>query len=59
MRSERLSQDRYLFGAARIVSEYRLDEMIGDIIGKDSRLFTDLAAYSVIAENNAGQYYPG
>ena len=42
----------------RIISEYHLDEMIGNIIGKDSGLFLDLAVYSVIAENNAGQYYP-
>ncbi|MGB4440363.1 MAG: hypothetical protein WBJ13_14315 [Sedimentibacter sp.] len=28
------------------------------IIGRDSGLFLDLAAYSIIAENNAGQYYP-
>lgn len=42
----------------RIISEYHLNEMIGNIIGKDSGLFLDLAVYSVIAENNAGQYYP-
>lgn len=42
----------------KIISEYHLDEMIGDIIGKNSGLFLDLAAYSIIAENNAGQYYP-
>lgn len=41
----------------RIISEYHLDELIGNIIGKDSGLFLDLAAYSIIAENNAGQYY--
>ena len=28
------------------------------IIGRDSGLFLDLAAYSIITENNAGQYYP-
>ena len=32
--------------------------MIGNIIGKNSGLFLDLAVYSIIAENNAGQYYP-
>ena len=32
--------------------------MIGDIVGKNSGLFLDLAVYSIIAENNAGQYYP-
>ena len=42
----------------RIISEYHLDEMIGEIIGKNSGLFLDLAVYSIITENNAGQYYP-
>lgn len=38
--------------------EYHLDEMMERLIGKDSGLFLDLATYSIIAENNAGQYYP-
>lgn len=42
----------------RIIAEYHLDEMIGNIIVKNSGLFLDLAVYSIIAENNAGQYYP-
>lgn len=42
----------------RIIAEYHLDEMIGNIIGKNSGLFLDLAVYSIIAENDAGQYYP-
>lgn len=42
----------------RIIAEYHLDEMVGNIIGKNSGLFLDLAVYSIIAENNAGQYYP-
>lgn len=42
----------------RIIAEYHLDEMIGNIIGKNSGLFLDLAVYSIITENNAGQYYP-
>ncbi len=42
----------------KIVSDYRLDEMIARIIGKDAGLFIDLAAYSIITEDNAGQYYP-
>lgn len=42
----------------RIIAEYHLDEIIGNIIGKNSGLFLDLAVYSIIAENNAGQYYP-
>lgn len=42
----------------RIIVEYHLDEMMERLIGKDSGLFLDLATYSIIAENNAGQYYP-
>lgn len=43
---------------SRIVAEYHLDEMADRIIGEDSGLFLDLAIYSIISENNAGQYYP-
>ena len=46
------------FVLRRIIAEYHLDEMLGRIIGKDSGLFLDLAAYSILTENNAGQYYP-
>jgi len=42
----------------RIIAEYHLDVMLGDLIGKDSGLFLDLAVYTIITENNAGQYYP-
>ena len=42
----------------KIISDYHLDEMIGRIIGQDAGLFLDLAAYSIINEDNAGQYYP-
>ena len=42
----------------KIVLDYGLYEMMKRIIGKDSGLFLDLAAYSIISENNAGQYYP-
>ena len=42
----------------RIIEDYGLDDMMRRIIGKDSGLFLDLAAYSIIAENNAAQYYP-
>lgn len=42
----------------RIIAEYHLDEIIDRLIGRDSGLFMDLIAYSIIAENNAGQYYP-
>lgn len=56
-RSECLRIGTYLV-LRRIIAEYHLDEMIGNIIGKNSGLFLDLAVYSIIAENNAGQYYP-
>ena len=46
------------FVLRKIIAEYRLNEMLGDIIGKNRGLFLDLAVYSIIAENNAGQYYP-
>lgn len=42
----------------QIISEYHLDVMIAGIIGRDAGLFLDLAVYSIITENNAGQYYP-
>ena len=42
----------------KIVSDYHLDEMITRIIGKDAGLFLDLAAYSIVTEDNASQYYP-
>lgn len=42
----------------KIIEEYKLDELIQRIIGRDSGLFLDLVAYSIITENNAGQYYP-
>jgi len=46
------------FVIRKIVSDYKLDEMIARIIGQDAGLFLDLAAYSIITEDNAGQYYP-
>ena len=42
----------------KIIAEYHLDEMLAELIGKDSGLFLDLAVYTIITENNAGQYYP-
>ena len=46
------------FVVRKIISDYKLDEMIARIIGQDTGLFLDLAAYSIITEDNAGQYYP-
>ncbi len=42
----------------KIISEYHLDAILQQIIGNESGLFLDLAVYTIIAENNAGQYYP-
>ncbi len=42
----------------RIIADYHLDETLAQLIGKESGLFLDLAVYTIIAENNAGQYYP-
>ena len=42
----------------KVIEHYGLDKKIGEIIGKDSGLFLDLAAYVIVAENNASQYYP-
>lgn len=42
----------------RIIEEYHLREMLRKYFEKDLGLFLDLASYSIIAENNAGQYYP-
>ena len=42
----------------KVMAHYRLEERIGEIIGKDAGLFLDLAAYTIVTENNAAQYYP-
>ncbi len=42
----------------KIIAGYCLDAMMDRIIGADGGLFLDLAAYTIICENNAGQYYP-
>ena len=43
---------------SKVIKGYRLDEIIERIIGSGSGLFLDLVSYSIICENNAGQYYP-
>ncbi len=41
------------------MKEYRFPEILVKYIEKkDLGLVLDLAAYSIISENNAGQYYP-
>ena len=43
----------------KIIEEYRFTEILGKYISKKNLgLVLDLAAYSIISENNAGQYYP-
>ena len=42
----------------KIIHEYLLQPVIHDIIGKKYGLFLDLMAYTIVCENNAGQYYP-
>lgn len=43
----------------KILGNYGLPEMIGKYFGaKERGLVADLAAYSIITENNAAQYYP-
>lgn len=43
----------------KIITEYNMPGMLSEYFGeKDLGLFLDLAAYSIIAENNASQYYP-
>ncbi|MBQ8306444.1 MAG: transposase [Blautia sp.] len=42
----------------KVIRHYKLEERIDGIIEKDSGLFFDLAAYAIVSENNAAQYYP-
>ena len=43
----------------KVIEEYRLPEILGHHFDpKDRDLFLDLMVYSIITENNAGQYYP-
>ena len=43
----------------KIVSDYRLQEILGRYLpAKDVGLFLDLAAYSIIEEDNRAQHYP-
>lgn len=43
----------------KIMKDYGLPEILGKYFNnKDLGLFLDFAAYSIVSENNAGQYYP-
>ena len=47
------------FVLRKIIEEYNLVEFLGGYFEQcDLGLFLDLAVYSIIAENNAAQYYP-
>lgn len=47
------------FVLRKIIEEYNLKEILGEYFEqRDLGLFLDLAVYSIIAENNAAQYYP-
>ena len=47
------------FVLRKIIEEYNLIELLGGYFEqRDLGLFLDLAVYSIIAENNAAQYYP-
>lgn len=43
----------------KIINDYGLEETLGRfLLAKDVGLFLDLAAYSIIEEDNRAQYYP-
>ena len=43
----------------KIIQDYKLDETLGMYFSdRDLGLFLDLAVYTIITEDNAGQYYP-
>lgn len=42
----------------RILTHYKLKDIAAKWFGNDGGLFLDLAAYMIVSENNAGQYYP-
>jgi transposase len=41
-----------------LIHHYHLQGYLKDIIGEKYGLFLDLAAYTIVTENNAAQYYP-
>lgn len=42
----------------KVIRHYKLDERLEKVLGRDAGFFLDLAAYAIVTENNAGQYYP-
>ena len=54
-----MSTDWSIYCYQKIIDDYKIPETLeGYFEEKDLGLFLDLAAYSIISENNAGQYYP-
>lgn len=45
------------FVIRKIIASYHIDDMVGRIVGKDAGLFLDLAAYSILTENNAAEMF--
>jgi len=41
-----------------VLDEYHLSEMLYKPLGKNTGLFLDLVSFSIIDQDNAGQYYP-
>lgn len=42
----------------KVIRDLGLDKMLGEIMQDDAGLFLDLAAYTIVTEDNAAQYYP-
>ncbi|MGX8775074.1 MAG: IS1634 family transposase, partial [Bacillota bacterium] len=42
----------------KVIQDCGLDEKLGKILGRDAGLFLDFAAYAIMTEDNAAQYYP-
>jgi hypothetical protein len=42
----------------KVITEYKLKEMLSRRFGEDTGLLLDLVAYMIVDEENAGQYYP-
>lgn len=42
----------------KIIKEYQLDSLLGQIFGDSSGLILDLLCCIIVSEDNAGQYYP-
>lgn len=57
-RSSCLKAGAYL-AIRKIIRDYKLDVLLSSQFGdRDRGLLADLVAYTIITENNAGQYYP-